>query len=69
MTVSSSPKRSEQELLQTQFWLRSLGLTTGSLPIDFRDSHGVDPATLVLTLPLMRAAKHKDAELKQLGAK
>jgi hypothetical protein len=69
MSDNSSSGRAEQELRQTHFWLQSIGLTAKTLPIDFQDGGGVDPATLVLTLPVKRAAKHKKEELTQLTAK
>lgn len=69
MSDNSSPGRAEQELRQTHFWLQSIGLTAKTLPIDFQDGGRVDPASLVLTLSVTRAAKHRKVELTQLTAK
>lgn len=70
MAFTLTLSRAEATLAETCEWLRTTGRTAKTLPIDFRDVDTgqpmLDPAQLVLGLPLDRARKWKKDELDDL---
>lgn len=67
----SKPSHAVEAVAQTQFWLRTKGLTASALPIDFRsaneDAGKSDIANLVMTLPSTRARQLDSKKLKALA--
>lgn len=70
MAVTLTLSRAEETLAETCEWLRTTGRTAKTLPIDVRDvgtgQAMLDPAQLVLGLPMDRARKWKKDELDDL---
>ena len=70
MAATLPHSRAEETLAATCDWLRSKRLTAETLPIDVRDVGTgqalLDPAQLVLGLPMDRARKWKKGELDEL---